>query len=298
MQPASVARRERLPAHPSSVGTARGVLRGAATGRLPSDVVDTAELLVSELVTNAVVHAGTPVDLEVAVVDHDTVVVQVTDGSVHAPAARPFDQTAGTGRGLLLIEELADHWGVTEMPDGKTVWFCLAVEPSGSTALPGLPTGTRPPVGADAGTVEVRLEHVPLVLHAEWQRHASGLLREFLLVSLDGEDASAQVAAHAACSDAVALLSSSVPRPGPEDEQAVACDGEVWRDRITLHVPADTVGHFAVLDDTMDRAVDLAETDVMLTPSTSPAMRSFRRWVCRQVLDQAAGRSATPWPGV
>lgn len=295
MQRGTEALRERLPAHPSSVGTARRALRRVTGHRLPEEIVDTAELLVSELVTNAVVHAGTPIELEVALVDPGTVVVQVTDGSVHRPVARPYDESSGTGRGLLLVEELSDQWGVSEAPHGKTVWFCLAVEPTQASTPPGVRPSTEGAPGVAPDAVEVQLHHVPLLLHAQWQLHASALLREFLLVSLDGGDELDQMVRHAACSDALALLESAVPTPGPEDTDTL--EHEVWHSRMTLCVPKESVSHFAVLDETLDRAVDLADSDATLTPTTSPAMREFRRWVCTQVLEQAQGLPATPWQG-
>jgi anti-sigma regulatory factor (Ser/Thr protein kinase) len=82
--PVSQARREvvraRLPGRPSSVGVARRLLRSTDPTLGDADV-DTAELLVSELVTNAVVHAGTPVDIVVSVVADATLQVEVSDGS-------------------------------------------------------------------------------------------------------------------------------------------------------------------------------------------------------------------------
>lgn len=61
MEGRSEASRERLAAHPTSVGAARRLVRAATGSAVPVELAETAELLVSELVTNAVVHAGTPV---------------------------------------------------------------------------------------------------------------------------------------------------------------------------------------------------------------------------------------------
>ena len=85
---------------------------------------DQAVLLVSELVTNAVLHARTEVDVIVAG-DDGCVRIAVVDRSPVMPATRSFSPTAGSGRGLHLVESMASRWGVepaSEEP-GKEVWF-------------------------------------------------------------------------------------------------------------------------------------------------------------------------------
>ncbi|QWZ09718.1 PAS domain S-box protein [Nocardioides panacis] len=88
------------------------------------DVIDDVTSVVSELVTNAVVHAGTPVDVGVAAAA-GVVRGEIVDGSPRAPRTRGYDDTAGTGRGLRLVAALTSDWGVELRPEGKTVWFEL-----------------------------------------------------------------------------------------------------------------------------------------------------------------------------
>jgi anti-sigma regulatory factor (Ser/Thr protein kinase) len=83
---------------------------------------DTAELLVSEVVTNAVLHARTAVMVRVEV-RLDGVRVEVSDGSPREPRVSPYSSDAATGRGLRLLERLARSWGVRSDRRGKTVWF-------------------------------------------------------------------------------------------------------------------------------------------------------------------------------
>jgi anti-sigma regulatory factor (Ser/Thr protein kinase) len=81
-------------------------------------------LLVSELVTNAVIHARTPlaVDFEL---DRDLLRVDVRDGNPDlVRLGRPEDLASG-GRGLSLVEQTADNWGVDRDGVGKSVWFEL-----------------------------------------------------------------------------------------------------------------------------------------------------------------------------
>lgn len=80
---------------------------------------------VSEAVTNAVIHAATPVRV-VVYEDGPLVRVEVTDGDPTTPVTRNPDDVTPTGRGLLLIDRLAGRWGVDLRRDGKTLWFELA----------------------------------------------------------------------------------------------------------------------------------------------------------------------------
>jgi anti-sigma regulatory factor (Ser/Thr protein kinase) len=83
------------------------------------------ELLVSEVVTNAVLHARSALSLCV-VRQGDRIRVEVEDTSPVAPVVRPHDDTAMTGRGLALVAALAAEWGVQPTDRGKSVWFVVA----------------------------------------------------------------------------------------------------------------------------------------------------------------------------
>ena len=115
------------------------VISGAATGG--HGLVDDAVLLTSELVTNAVVHAGTPVEVTCKLTDGGVEVV-VSDGhparlvpeppeNEHIPAERT------SGRGLLLPAALASAWGVTYGQAAKAVWFRIGQQGSGLELGPG-----------------------------------------------------------------------------------------------------------------------------------------------------------------
>jgi anti-sigma regulatory factor (Ser/Thr protein kinase) len=88
-------------------------------------IADTAMLLTSELVTNAVLHARTDVTVDVTRTN-DGVRVAITDGSPLPPALRHHSMTATTGRGIHLLDQLADEWQADATLDGKTVWFTLS----------------------------------------------------------------------------------------------------------------------------------------------------------------------------
>ena len=88
-------------------------------------VADVVSLLVSEIVTNAVLHARTEVHVSIDL-DRDTVRVEVADECVAGPAVRHVTRQAATGRGMKLVEQLADRWGTEPRDGGKVVWFELA----------------------------------------------------------------------------------------------------------------------------------------------------------------------------
>lgn len=111
-------------ASPSAAADARHFASATAREWGLADLVDTIELLVSELVTNAVCHAGSHGELRLAELD-DGVHVGVTDASTDSPAVPLVDPTVASGRGLLLVRELSDAWGIDRRDDGKVVWFEL-----------------------------------------------------------------------------------------------------------------------------------------------------------------------------
>lgn len=78
--------------------------------------------VVSEVVTNAILHARTTFCVSVTV-DDSAIRVDVQDGSVDVPVRKLYDPTAATGRGLRIIDAMSDRWGVSMQPSGKTVWF-------------------------------------------------------------------------------------------------------------------------------------------------------------------------------
>ena len=126
-----------LQAHPSSVAAARKMVRDIWPRR-DAKTWSRLQLLVSEVVTNALVHAGTPIGFHASVGDVG-LRVEVSDGSTQAPAPRRYAAMAGTGRGLRLVQQLVKDWGVQARPNGKTVWFELD---SGNhlDEIPALPT--------------------------------------------------------------------------------------------------------------------------------------------------------------
>ncbi|GGZ45890.1 hypothetical protein GCM10010387_45250 [Streptomyces inusitatus] len=135
-----------------SVATARAFVRDTLQGWGYSEVVDDAVVLTSELVTNAVIHAGTAADV-LCLRSADSVRVEV--GDRYPERGVPIQATGHTfasldsenGRGLMLCSALASRWGVEYTPTHKQVWFQLDLpqHPVGTrSAGPALPTAMLP----------------------------------------------------------------------------------------------------------------------------------------------------------
>lgn len=124
-----------LPAAARSVAGARQLVRQTLSDWTAPQYEWTAAQLLTELVTNAVIHAGTPVTVCLALFA-DRLRVEVRDGSPRLPAQRSYGVQATTGRGLQLVSVLATSWGVSIDEGGKTVW-CEVEDPD-------LATGTAP----------------------------------------------------------------------------------------------------------------------------------------------------------
>lgn len=108
---------------PRHVGEARRFVREHAPP-LPQDTADVLLLLTSELVTNAVLHARTGIELGIAVADH-SLLVTVHDEDLSRAEQRPYDGREG-GWGLGLVTALATRSDMTVVPgEGKTAWFVL-----------------------------------------------------------------------------------------------------------------------------------------------------------------------------
>ncbi|MER5533683.1 SpoIIE family protein phosphatase [Streptomyces mirabilis] len=121
-----------LPREPRSVGRAREYARTQLTAWDLEPLVDTAELLVSELVTNALRYGEGEIRLRLLL--DRTLVCEVWDAGLVQPRRRRARDTDEGGRGLQLVGLLSASWGSRRTPRGKTVWFELPL-PDGGTPL-------------------------------------------------------------------------------------------------------------------------------------------------------------------
>ena len=129
-RPPLVRRHRELPRHFSAGAAGRQLVREAcAEWLLPQDICETAELVATELVSNAVEHAHSSSRLTVTYTGA-LFRVSVRDyWPASLPRPRPIDIGASRGRGLHLVAALAQTWHVDQHPNGKTIWANLRLDP-------------------------------------------------------------------------------------------------------------------------------------------------------------------------
>ncbi|HXZ65448.1 MAG TPA: ATP-binding protein, partial [Streptosporangiaceae bacterium] len=114
-----------LPSELTSASRARSVIRRPLRRWGLTDLLPTAELLVSELVTNAVRYAQGKIGLRLVL--ENGLVCEVLDDSAALPRLRHPDDSDERGRGLQVVSQLAQRWGARRAASGKVVWCELAV---------------------------------------------------------------------------------------------------------------------------------------------------------------------------
>ena len=274
-----------LPPEGTSVGRARRLVTAAATAGGHGELVDVASLLVSEIVTNSVLHAGTEIRLRC----HATrtgIRVEVFDGSPLLPSVRHYEAEATTGRGLALVSALASSWGVHREDDGKTLWFELGDGGGdGADETPPSPEMTTEPLTEAGPAIEVHLlESSPPLVRATLQ-HGDALLRELALLALGGE------------------LDDALPEGwqlpqfdiSPILAAAEAGAGGKARADLDLHLPAGADRAARDRLRLVDHADALARDGRLLSVPALPEVAACRHWLYTQIAEQAAGFPPQAW---
>ncbi|MGH9109094.1 MAG: ATP-binding protein [Acidimicrobiales bacterium] len=303
------ARSLRLAPEPSAAGKARQ-WAAAALGGWPESAVETVQLLLSEVVTNAVLHAATTVDLRL-VPERGGVRLEVADGAAAAPILKHYGPDADTGRGLHLLTHLADGWGVLRSQDGKVVWFVVGAAAGGAAAggaaaARGEAGGGGHDAAADGGVppvrpglVEIHIHGLPVAVYLEAEQHNDAVMREFaLIVESSGRDAERHQVPRRLLRLADELrttFSTATTGLRAQVERAVE-RGETSVD-LVLAVPTTGWEMLLHMADRFDEADSYCEAGALLTLASSPTLRRFRRWYARQVIAQLAGGPPASWPG-
>jgi anti-sigma regulatory factor (Ser/Thr protein kinase) len=125
----------RLPAEPTAAAVARAILEAVGSD-LPEPIVVDAKLLTTEVVTNAIRHARGTQAVIVRVRRNNYVRVEVVDqGPMFDPQPQTNRTRAGSGRGLMVVDAVANAWGVEPDEAGKKVWFELAASGGGDVSV-------------------------------------------------------------------------------------------------------------------------------------------------------------------
>ena len=119
--------RTTLSSHPTSAGAARRFVRDVLNRWSEAEQEEPVLLCTDELVTNAIVHVSSDIEVVVRRAG-DVIRVEVHDLSTRPPLRRVPPPEAEHGRGLQLVEALSSRWGVTAQPEGKAVWFEVPTE--------------------------------------------------------------------------------------------------------------------------------------------------------------------------
>jgi anti-sigma regulatory factor (Ser/Thr protein kinase) len=115
----------RFDCQPESVADARRFVRDVLSEE-PRETMEAAELMTSELATNSVRHAHS--DFELAILlSRREIRVEVSDHGEGQPVPRSPTPREHSGRGLQIVQELSEDWGITPSPNGKLVWFTLSL---------------------------------------------------------------------------------------------------------------------------------------------------------------------------
>lgn len=266
------------------------------------DLVDCAELGVSELVSNAILHGSDPIQVKVrGTAEHPR--VEVRDASLEHPVlpapltVDPDDDLLLTfGRGLSIVARCSTAWGAEIEADGKVIWFEPADDFAEDDGVEGLISIRVPPADeSDDDLLDIVIRGVPLKLYVGFQAHFHELRREVRLLAL----------AHAAdypLADDLSELFTALETElhagiGLSEFLEAPADGSAVAD-LTVRMPrsaAPTLQRFISL---LDLADGFCREERLLALARTEEQRVFQTWFLGEYLRQAAGRPPLPWSGL
>lgn len=272
----------------SAASFVRRELRRLTAGSPFAARLDDAEIAATEIVTNAILHGREPITVALTV-DAERLRVAVTDSSPVSPSFSLLDPTAVTGRGLMLVSSVADHWGVEPEAHGKTVWMELTEQqPSAAEEadIEALLSSWSDDLATDPALEQVRIVltdlDVALLAHAE--AHVEAALRELALAAHDDgteprlrETAQQVITAAAAFEGVRAEVKRQLAMAVARHHEQVDIEVSIMRGDAEL-----------VRDYThaVDRADRLCATGELLLEAPSTEVVSVRRDYLRRILAQ------------
>ena len=269
------------------------------------DVVECAGLLTSELVTNAVLHANTPLCVTLHILP-DRIRVDVADSSTVLPSLKDYGREAATGRGLTLFDTLASNWGVQPVEGGKIVWFELPVDfpvkpdsvSDGSFRfdLAGITQADlHDDVTARSRQIKIRLLGIPVALLQKSSEEYEALFRELrLMKERPGGDS-------AALPDRLSVLVFEIGTrfnrlgPGMDEIWQDAVDGDIALFDWELTLPQTAVVACEFYNAMLDEADEFGLSAHLLTMPASPASVAVRRWFLSEIIGQLHGKAPVSW---
>lgn len=297
-----------LPAESVSPREARRLLRETVAELGDEEWLDAGELAVSEIVTNALLHAHTQIDLSLAVY-RDGLCVSVRDYCPIMPVARHYDEQASTGRGMGLVAAVSRDCGIQNLgEEGKAVWFCIGSagdDPSPEDLLEAWAIDEELEPVVPEGAVTVVLRSMPPTLWLSVRQHHDALLRELALYAAEHEiDVDFALVDHARRiisgtlvhvldeAHAAGLTRPALPDGHPSPLPWVPDDLD-----LELQVTREDAEAFLAMPDALDVAERLAVAGDLLIRPGLPEIIAVRDWACEQVVAQLSGSPPAPWPG-
>jgi len=294
------------PAEPLAPGP-RGALQArrwmarvvAELGR--PELRENAELALSEVVTNAILHGHPPVTVRLrGTWSHPR--VEVRDASTDPPAfpllevGQEFlDELPTFGRGLGIVASSSEAWGAERDGEGKLVWFVPSSTPP-SAPVPGVLLGwdddEDEPSFGDSEVMVVHLLHVPADLLQGTLAHGAELRRELRLLALAHQDT------YPVASDLSTFFTSlSRDVRGQLGGEALLEALQTGQPHINLEVkaPIDSQQRFARLLELLDLADAFCQSERLLTLARSPEQVVFQNWLFGEFVRQADGAEPMPW---
>lgn len=290
----------RLAADPRSVQIARQWVIEQFSELDRDDLIECAELGISELVTNALLHGLDPISVRVrGTREHPR--IEVTDGSSRPPVPSgppgEFDDLLATfGRGLGIVARSSSGWGASIESRGKVVWF----EPSSYTKedppSPGEFFDPQPDGSAaqpSGERVSVLLLGIPIATTLGLQQQQHDLHREARLLSFTHSDTYPLASE---LTDVYRRLEGLFPPDILTAAQAAAAEGQESLDlhtKITREA-VPVLEEFLVL---MDRADEFCRAERLVSLARSSHQRRFQVWILEELIGQAAGHDPLRWSG-
>lgn len=308
-----------LPSELSSVVAARRLVEAAANAwAIPGATAEDASLAVSELVTNAVLHAGTTIGVSVSRLGTG-MRLEVTDGNAHVPmidVEHPEDLLATrsmTGRGLAVVAATADRWGAdpgNSTGSGKTIWAEVGTGRRRVDAAPAplyppeplpleleaeaLAAGLMPLTALARQGRRVHLIGVPVQLLVESVHQLADLQREMQVIGLD-HSGPAELAELADSSRELASQIGALQDSGLTQAQAALARGDSVVD-LDLLVPDNAEALLDRMGALLRRMTGSIVTRYLLTLPPSNEVAAYNSWYQQEMLAQLSGRAPQPCP--
>jgi anti-sigma regulatory factor (Ser/Thr protein kinase) len=267
------------------------------------ELVEAACISVSEVITNALLHAEQPVSVRLrGTREHPR--IEVRDGSPEAPAlpdleAGPEDDLLLTfGRGLSIVARVSSSWGAELDDEGKIVWFVPQIELSEGPGVQGVITAAPNVVREDPPQVEdpvdVTLLALPLDEMKASRSQLRELRRELRLLAL-GHEQSYPVAA--TLSTFFAELDAVFWRGLRDDRLANALlDGSLALD-LVITVPRAVGPSFERFVELLELADAFCRQERLLVLARTPTQVAFQTWMFGEFARQTRGAEPMRWPG-